>query len=296
MKTIITHDGNFHIDDVFAVAAIGLMLGESPYTIIRTRDAHTINAGDHVVDVGGVNDSECERFDHHQEGGAGEHMDGIPYSSFGLVWKKYGTRLCGSREVADDIEKRIVESIDAMDNGIDIWKPVFNHAYPYLFRDVVFAFRPTWKEKDRSVDQAFLEVVDIARLVLHREIRMASDAIEGRRKVEEAYAATSDKRIIVLLDRYPWEEVLGNYPEPLYVVSPRRGNSGWSVNAVRDDFRSFTNRKDLPASWAAKSDEELVAITGVPDAIFCHAKQWMVSARSKEGAIALARLALDRSS
>jgi len=295
MKVIIAHSGNFHIDDVFAVATIELWLGDEPHTVVRTRDASVIATGDYVVDVGGEYDPARDRFDHHQ-GGAGEHSDGIPYSSFGLVWNKYGEQLCGSREAAASIEKRIVESIDAMDNGIDVWKPVFDHAYPYLFRDIIFAFRPTWKEKDRSTDEAFLEVVAIARLVLAREIHMAIDAVEGEQKAREAYTHASDKRIIVLDDRYPWEEVFADYPEPLYVVAPRRGNDGWSVKAVRDDFRSFANRKDLPAAWAGLSGDDLAMATGVPDAIFCHAKQWMIVARSKEGALALAHLALEDAS
>ena len=34
-------------------------------------------------------------------------------------------------------------------------------------------------------------------------------------------------------------------------------------------------------------------ITGVPDAVFSHTKRFYVSARSREGILALARLALD---
>src|SRR5437764_1161911 len=95
--TIVAHNGNFHADDVFAVATVLLVLERSDFPawrqaipkIIRTRDPKTIEKADFVVDVGGVYDAENNRFDHHQAGGAGTRANGIPYASFGLVWKKF---------------------------------------------------------------------------------------------------------------------------------------------------------------------------------------------------------------
>ena len=72
-KTLITHNGSFHTDDIFACATLSLMLekkGEK-FEIIRTRDEEIIKTGDYVFDVGGVYDEEGNRFDHHQKGGAG---------------------------------------------------------------------------------------------------------------------------------------------------------------------------------------------------------------------------------
>jgi uncharacterized UPF0160 family protein len=48
----------------------------------------------------------------------------------------------------------------------------------------------------------------------------------------------------------------------------------------------------FPDSWAGKRDAELVKATGVADAIFCHNNRFMMVAGSKEGALALAELAL----
>ncbi len=58
--------------------------------MIRTRDLEVINKADIVIDVGGEYNADTGRFDHHQRGGAGERENGIPYSSFGLIWQKYG--------------------------------------------------------------------------------------------------------------------------------------------------------------------------------------------------------------
>jgi uncharacterized UPF0160 family protein len=55
---------------------------------------------------------------------------------------------------------------------------------------------------------------------------------------------------------------------------------------------SFENRRDLPAAWAGLEGDDLVAVTGVADALFCHAKRFLVVARTREGIGRLAELAL----
>ena len=81
--------------------------------------------------------------------------------------------------------------------------------------------------------------------------------------------------------------------EPLYVVKPDHENGGrWKVKAVRKNVDSFESRKLLPLAWAGKRDEELVAITGVLDARFCHNLRFIAGANNKEGALKLARIAV----
>ena len=50
MKTIVTHDGSFHADDVFAVATLLKLFPDA--NVIRTRDTSVIERADVVVDVG----------------------------------------------------------------------------------------------------------------------------------------------------------------------------------------------------------------------------------------------------
>ena len=50
-KTIATHNGNFHADDVFSVAALKSLFPS--FKLIRTRDLKIIARADIVVDVGG---------------------------------------------------------------------------------------------------------------------------------------------------------------------------------------------------------------------------------------------------
>ena len=46
------------------------------------------------------------------------------------------------------------------------------------------------------------------------------------------------------------------------------------------------------AEWAGLPEEELVRVTGVPDAVFVHLRRFVAAARTRDGAIALAKLAL----
>ncbi len=105
---LITHNGAFHTDDIFAAAALSMMFekdGEN-YEIIRSRDEEVIKTGDYVFDVGGIYDENTNRFDHHQVGGAGKGPFSIEYSSLGLVWKKFGEKISGSKKAATAKAKR----------------------------------------------------------------------------------------------------------------------------------------------------------------------------------------------
>jgi len=79
-------------------------------------------------------------------------------------------------------------------------------------------------------------------------------------------------------------------PEALLVVYPK--SDGWGMQAVPKALGEFANRRDLPAAWAGLSGEDLAAATGVPDAVFAHGARFYASAGSRDGILALARLAL----
>jgi uncharacterized UPF0160 family protein len=68
MMRIITHNGQFHADEVFACALILEHVGE--LKIERTRVINVVeysNTETFIVDVGGIYDPEMRNFDHHQD-------------------------------------------------------------------------------------------------------------------------------------------------------------------------------------------------------------------------------------
>jgi uncharacterized UPF0160 family protein len=294
-KTLVTHNSKFHADDIFACATLQLVLerrGEL-YKVIRTRDKDTIATADFVFDLGGEYDHEKKRYDHHQKGGAGERDNGVPYAAFGLVWKHYGEVLCGSVEIADILDKKLVQPIDAEDNGMKIMELVHEDVVPRTLQGVLYAFRPTWKEgfTDEQYDKRFLEQVDFAKKLIMREIQVIIDNLPVKDFIKEAYNKASDKRIIIFEGSYPWEPFMDEYPEVVYVIFPR--SDTWRVGAVPQGKFSFELRKPLPQSWGGLRDEDLVRETGVSGAVFCHNARFLAVATSLEGAQKLAQLALE---
>ncbi len=287
--TCITHNGIFHTDDVFSAALLQIVFGKR-VTFVRTRDEKLIQEAEYVFDVGGIYNVEKNRYDHHQIGGAGKRENGIPYASFGLLWKKFGEEVCGGKQVAGVLDEKLVTPIDALDNGVEISAQVLSGVSSYSLNDVISSFRPTWKENEDTLDARFLDAVSLAKTLLLREIKKTQDKVEALSFVEKVYSASEDKRLIIFDTKYPWADVIKKYSEPQYVVYPN--GDKWHVSTVGLGETGFQNRKDFPKAWAGKRDAELAAVTGVPDAIFCHNGLFLAVARSREGALALAELAL----
>ncbi len=286
MKKILVHNGGFHADDIFAVATLILAYPNEELKIVRSRDEKEIESADIVVDVGGKYDGQ-KFFDHHQTGGAGARPNTIPYASFGLIWKHFSNLVC-STEVAALIDQKVVQIVDGIDNGVSLFSANFKDIPKYDIDSSFASFNSTTLEPDRNQDTAFLEAVGFAKIIIQREIKMAEEYLEARKALLEGYAKADDKRIIVV-DRDVHRNAFVNLPEDaLFVVRPR-SNGEWGVEAIRKTVDSFESRKNFPESWGGKRDAEFQAVSGVPDATFCHKGLFLAGAKTKGGAIALAK-------
>jgi uncharacterized UPF0160 family protein len=288
---VATHPGNFHADDVFAVAVLGLAAG--PLEIVRTRDDEALAECDARIDVGGRSDPATGDFDHHQKGGAGERPNGIRFASFGLVWARYGTELAGDAEAASSIDERIVQGVDANDTGQTITESLVEGIQPMTVSGLIAAMNPAWDERlDPAEEHALFEqAVAVATRILEREIAGAAAFRRAHRLVQDAIGRAGDPRIIELDGSMPWRSaVVNGAPEALFVMYPKP--DGWGLQAVPRRLDAFENRKDFPAEWAGRSGSDLAEVTGVEDAIFCHTARFYASAGSREGITALAERAL----
>jgi uncharacterized UPF0160 family protein len=276
---IVTHDERFHADDVFSTALMQIIFGDDA-NVKRSRDAKVIENADIVYDVGGIYDEEKNRFDHHQQGGSGERDNGIPYAAFGLVWKKWGEELCGSKQAADIVDKKLVQVIDARDNGFQTHEKKHEDYTSYSIDTMIKSFVPSWKEEERY-DERFFNAVNFVRPILEREIELVKHKMEAIPLVEKAYSDAEDKRVIIL-DRFiPWAEVLNKYEEPAFVIAPDLLSGKWKMVAVQEE--GFVNRIDPPMEWRGLYDEDLQKVTGVSDAVFCHRSGFLCVAGSREG-------------
>jgi len=284
-KIIATHNGNFHADDVFSVAALRQIM--PTFKLIRTRDSELIDKADIVIDVGNEYDPDKGRFDHHQRGGAGKRDNDIPYSSFGLIWKKYGLAICQeSQEVADAVDEALVATIDAIDCGYV--KGVYNGI---SLSQTIAMYNPTWQE-DSHFDRCFDEAVDFASHVLKRFIASAEGDINARELVAKAVTNAKDPRVVVL-DRYiPWKETVHALSdEALFMIYPAMSDK-WIIHTVPAVLGSFEDRKELPKQWAGLSDKAFQEVTGIDDAMFCHNGLFIAGAGSFESIMKMAVIAV----
>ena len=288
-KTIATHNGNFHADDVFSIAALKNIFPS--FKLIRTRDLELIAKADIVIDVGGEYDPDAGRFDHHQRGGAGERENGIPYSSFGLIWQKYGLEICqGNQDVVNAVDRGLVSTIDAIDCGYaegiaeGITKGI-------SLSQTIGMFNPTWQE-DSHFDTCFDEAVDFASRVLTRFIASANGGISAKAIVAKAIDNAEDPRVIVLEKYTPWKRTVHALSEEaLYMIYPSQSGE-WRIQTVPAEPGSFENRKSLPKQWAGLSDNALKEVTGIDDAMFCHNGLFIAGAESFESTMKMASIAL----
>ncbi|MEJ5990619.1 MYG1 family protein [Ramlibacter sp. PS3R-8] len=309
-RSIVTHSGSFHADDVFGVAVLAAL--HPDHSLTRTRDTAAIAQADFAVDVGGEWDAARGRFDHHQRGFEGARPGGEGYASAGLVWREFGTAYvrqvatglnatlapAAVEAIAADLDASLVRYLDMVDTGVAMVAPgVFG------LSSHVAALNSTWLEdQGLSVDQQgalqlerFREAMALVQRFLQRLVlrrvgqELAADRVRAAPRL-------LDGRVLHLAEGgMPWTRVvLDEMPDVLFVLYPERDDQGgrYVLRTVPVKAESFEARRDLPRAWAGLRDAQLVQASGVFDALFCHTNVFIAVARSFEGALKLAELAL----
>ncbi len=297
-KKLVTHNGGFHSDDIFACATLQIYLDKigEDYEVVRTRDEREIKEADFVFDVGGVYDTKTNRFDHHQKDGAGFRANSLPFAAFGLVWKEYGEKICGNKEIAEEIDRKFAQPIDANDNGLDVYTSKLENTSPVTFQDIVGVYYPDEDAGEEEYYRAFTDLTLLAKRILQKSILKTKKQFEINIYLQNLYNQTEDKRFLVVEKKYGrFALTMGalNFPEVLYIVYPsKRENSEWNIVATRKNAESMESQKPFPEDWAGLMDEELQKITGVLSAKFCHNGRFLCVAENKQDAIELAKLSI----
>ena len=299
-----THSGAFHLDDAFAysVLRLALSLGRAgtDHDLVRTRDEALIERSDIVWDVGTVYDPARARFDHHQRG-APTREDGTPYSAAGLVWQRHGEAAMRAvlgpaggalaPAVAAAIDGEVVRRIDEIDNG-------FGEPGDALgLGAAVGDLNPSWDSPAASdgaaEDAAFCEASALAETFLRRRAEAVRARLAAEAVVLAAHAASADPRVLELDRRMPWKDPVFAQGLPvLYAVYPVP-NGNWMVDSMPPEPGAFAQRLPLPEAWAGLRDEELARVSGVADAAFVHLRRFVGAARSRAGALEMARRSID---
>jgi uncharacterized UPF0160 family protein len=307
---IVTHSGKFHADDAWAVAVLKVLYPGS--TVVRTRDPAIIETADFAIDVGGVWDPATGRFDHHQKGFDAARQSGVVYASAGLVWKEYGARCVAAlaaihtdvelpednaREMAYAIDADLVQYLDMSDTGA-----ARNAPGSYGLSAVISGFNPNWLDEQRmgygEPTEAyrlgqFLRAVELLTDIMVNAVKYRVGALRAVEQVRHSELIEGGKVLFLKNSALPWTSIVRKeMPKVLFVVSHNLAEQRYMLHTVPVSPDSFEARADLPASWAGLRDAELAAVTGVPDAGFCHNGRFIAAVKSYEGAMVMVRQAL----
>lgn len=295
MKRMAVHNGIFHADDVFGVALMQSIYND--LEIIRTRDEELLKACDIVSDVGNG------KYDHH-------HVDkirrenGIPYCGFGLLWRDFGisyinakfpdlSNLKEQQEVAEKVDTILIQQIDAQDNGVD----VMTSQVPIMtLCDIIYTFIPTGAGED-EIEKGFFEAVEFAKKILYKTTKKFVDSYENYRMIKNELKKQNvqQSHILVLEKSVPWKDTileLDRNENVLYVVY-QDVTGLWCTQTVPKEANSFAARKDLPKTWGGLNKDDLSKLTGIENCTFCHPALFICGNKTKEGAISMAKVAVE---
>lgn len=291
---LITHSGTFHADEVFATIVLQQILDKD---IIKMSRVNSILKNEYalIYDIGGG------KYDHHQIGGNGERENGIKYAAFGLVWKEFGIKFLKTLDVSNEkelwnmVDEKLVQVIDATDNGQLKNTNQFNIETLSLSK-LISLYNSNWNE-EQNQDSKFLEAIEFATNIFNKLLETFESKIKAKEIIKEKIKKTRNN--ILILEKFvPWKEtILENESQEakniLYVITPSN-REGYTIMAVPKEVGTFEVRKPFPKSWAGLRDEELVKETGVETATFCHNNKFLCVTKTKEDAIALAKLAIKK--
>ncbi|MFT9257875.1 MAG: MYG1 family protein [Acetobacter sp.] len=314
----LTHSGNFHLDETLGYVILhyalaptgdlrGRVLGTAPadrLDFVRSREPEQIKAADIVFDVGGAYTPATGRYDHHMKDKP-LREDGQPYSAAGLLWKDYGLAALANilsvpvdeqslAAIWQSIDKSLVLPIDLDDNGVAKMGKL-------SLADIVSACGPAWDtaelygagEAKARETQGFANAASAVAAHLVNVADRLRASLKAANRVLEAYGNAQDKRILLMDTGMPTEKVIFEHDLPVvYVVSPASPGR-WNVKAVPPTRGDFGQRVSLPEAWRGLDGEALAAVSGVPDAVFAHPARFICGAGSREGALKMARLALE---
>ncbi len=298
---LVTHSGGFHADELLSSVVLTRLFPQA--AIVRSRSAEwTTPAADRIIyDVGGQYDPAAGIFDHHQRG-APVREDGRPYSSFGLVWKHYGSDYLAALGVPEahvslvhaSFDTKFVLPVDLTDNGA-LDPSVAGELAGLTLPALLETLKPVFDAKDPGADdRAFHSALSIARSFVEAGIAGQDAKLRAEALVLRAINETGEGRILELPIGMPFRAAIvkAKADHLLFVVHPREND--WCLTGIRRADEGFELRADLPASWAGLTGSELERSCGVEGATFCHKGLFVAAAKTREAALAMAQIAVEQ--
>ncbi len=274
-RSIGTHDGSFHADEVTACALLLTFGLADENKIIRSRDPMALSGCEYVCDVGGIYDPSKKRFDHHQAGYRGD------LSSAGMILQYLKEQKVIDTATYDFLNDSVVSGVDAHDNG-----KVTSEPGTCTFSQVVSNFVPAVYDPPSDVqNKAFFEALDFAVGHFKRLLERYSYIGSCREKVAESMK--SKEKFLYFDEAMPWMdsffEMEGENHPALFVIMP--SGTHWKLRGIPPTMdEKMKVRVPLPTEWAGLLDQDLKKASGIEGAIFCHKGRFISVWETKEDA------------
>ena len=218
-----------------------------------------------------------------------------------------------------------VEALDAQDNGISAYDPAQTKDLKKRFKEggvtlasLVGDLNNDYSDDDETAapepgsaqaaeDARFLQASALIGSAFARKLTYYHRAwLPARALISAAYnslppAPSPLSQILVLAPAAPWkdhisalERAFPDRPPLLYVLYAESAEPAakWRLQAVPAGD-GFESRKPLPEAWRGVRDQALDALTGVPGGVFVHANGFIGGHATKEGALEMARMAVE---
>jgi uncharacterized UPF0160 family protein len=256
----LTHDGDFHLDDVFAGAVLKLL----GYSISRSRDSSLFDHYDIVFDVG------MGKYDHHYKH-ATVRDSGIIYSSVGLVWRDFGKKLINqytdNASHTETVWKSIdndIELIDGHDNGQ-------NTTLKDQHLSIVSVVHTLSKGGDYD------NVMNFIATYLEERIKKELKSLIDYYVIKDMVQIRNDRYWVEITDKTDWYKAVIEDPNLLFVVFATP--SQWRIYTVPNG--GFSSRM-------------LLTTEKVDGVLFIHPSGFTAGVDTKENAIKLIELSIQR--
>ena len=253
----ITHNGLFHADDVFSAAFLKLI--NPNIKIIRTSDSSKYDGLKFDIGLG--------EFDHHIVNNE-VRDNGVPYASFGKLWKKFAPLIYGDY-VYEKIDKHLVQNIDYSDNTGNA--DTLSYAIS-SFNDFTGV---------GNGDLEFIKAVDFASILLSNMINNEIRNLNDEKMVIDMYKKSKNKKILVLNRYLHFKDSLPN-TEVTYVIYPSK-RGGYLAQAVTINSDTTKLKKPFPKKWLKELPTNLT---------FCHQTRFLIGSNDLNDIINACELSL----
>ena len=292
----ITHNGTFYGINVYSTALLSLVLPQVRVARIEVWRDIPQNPNTIVYDIGGIYDPEKNLYDHRDPKARQYHWT-TRIKTFGLLWKKYGkeilTRMNLDPKYIKDVYERVHDKLVNYVDENEIHPDKYSSRRNMNAATEIFDFNPVGESNEISSNEAFLKAVKHARLVLKNAIRQeigfatGPDAIE--KEIDKAKDGILDPGFYFGLQ---WDVHLRSHNpkrDEIYFIVYPYVTGDWWVEATRT---AWDKHVGFPKNWEGKRGDDLVKITGVADATHCDYMGHHCRANTHEGALQLAKLAM----